>query len=84
MKVIVTTASGSRYTLDPTAMTWSRENEKGLRWLIDNKTSEAGRLTSFPEIIIGESMWIMCEDDESPQPLVIRTTSVRNFENVED
>lgn len=94
MKVIVTTMSGAKYTLDDTARTWERETgQKELRWYGTDTPPTSGDMIYMPEIVIGESMYILVGDpfraDPSQPPRMgetttIRTTPVTNFENVED
>jgi hypothetical protein len=79
MKVIVTTWSGAKYTLDTEKLTWERESDKPLRWTDPDRKDQSGTMLYMPEVWIGESMAIPL-----PEPgRYVVTTPVVNFENVE-
>lgn len=80
MKVIVTTWSGAKYTLDTEALTWKREGDKPLRWTDPERTDQSGEMLYMPEIYISEPMYIPLPE----KGLFVITTPVKNFENVED
>lgn len=85
MKVIVTTESGTKYTFGPEDMSWKREG-KTLRWLDRDAGPTEGILAEFPEIYIGERMYIIIKDPDSgpDAEAPILSSRVKNFENVED